>query len=120
LGFSLSVTVHFSETNALTRGALREEELYLGSRYEGIARSVRAPLLGVLNSCQKEFRNRIKRSSGITFFKCEGQTEKQFPARAWRGWEKVFCCGVQQVSHVVGPGLEASEHVTGIPECSGI
>jgi hypothetical protein len=27
LGFSLSVTVHFSETNALTRGALRHMKL---------------------------------------------------------------------------------------------
>ena len=70
LGFSLSVTVHFSETNALTRGALREEELYLGSRYEGIARSVRAPLLGVLNSSKKNLGTDL-RSFSITFFKCE-------------------------------------------------
>lgn len=103
MGSSLSVTVHFTETNALTRGSFKGEELYLGSCYEGLAGSVRAPLLGFLDSCQKEFKSRFERSSWITLFKCEGQTAKQLPSKgSWGGWEKAMPSAVASRSKACG------------------
>lgn len=110
MGSSLSVTVHFTETNALTRGSFKEEELYLGSRYEGLAGSVRAPLLGFLDSCQKEFKSRFERSSCITLFKCEGQTANGCHQEGVEegGRNPGLLQWHPEVRHVVGLGLETS------------